>query len=73
MISTERGSRHIPSLPAAAIDTTGAGDSFVGAFAVAISQGADELAAARIATRVASLTVQGFGAQTSMPIEDDVT
>jgi len=72
VVSTERGSHHIPSLPAAAVDTTGAGDSFVGAFAVAISEGADELAAARIATRVASLTVQGFGAQTSMPMRDDV-
>ena len=49
----------------ARIDTTGAGDSFLGAFAFAKSAGLPALAAVRAASVVAARSVQGRGAQPS--------
>jgi len=64
-------------IPAAAVahvvDTTGAGDSYVGAFVAALNSGRDEQAAARLASQVAAMTVSGIGAQASMPRVQDVT
>jgi ribokinase len=49
------------------VDTTGAGDCFVGAFAVALASGATPQAAARQANDAAALSVQRPGAAPSMP------
>jgi ribokinase len=49
------------------VDTTGAGDCFVGALAARLSAGDDIDAAARLANRAASLCVQRSGAGPSMP------
>ncbi len=57
----------IPAVTVKAVDTTGAGDSFIGAFAVSIAKGTDPFRSAQIAAVVASKTVQGLGAQASMP------
>lgn len=59
--------RHLPPHRVNAIDTTGAGDSFVGAFTsyLATGVGADE--AASLAAKIAAQTTTGMGAQTSMP------
>jgi len=47
----ERGARigdeHVAAFPAEPVDTTGAGDAFCAAFAVALAEGADELEAVR--------------------------
>lgn len=51
----------------AAVDTTGAGDTFCGAFAAAISEGRDLLDAASFATAAAALSVQAIGAVPSVP------
>ena len=59
---------HVPDV----VDTTGAGDAFVGAFVAALNEGEDEHAAARMASLVAALSVSGSGAQTSMPTIQDV-
>lgn len=48
-------------------DTTGAADSFIGAFAVAISEGKDILHAIVFATYAAGISVARLGAQPSMP------
>lgn len=50
-----------------AVDTTGAGDTFCGALAAAISEGAALAEAARFATTAAALSVQGLGAVPSIP------
>lgn len=50
-----------------AIDTVGAGDCFNGAFAVALLEGNQPWAAARIASIAAAISVTRRGAQTSMP------
>lgn len=51
-----------------AIDTTGAGDTFCGAFAAAIAEGATFEDSARFATAAAALSVQQIGAVTSVPM-----
>jgi ribokinase len=53
---------HIPALPVAAIDPTGAGDCFCGAFLAALVATGDPLIAGRQATAAASIAVEGFGA-----------
>ena len=50
-----------------AIDTTGAGDTFCGAFAAAIAEGQEFEPAARFATTAAALSVQAIGAVPSVP------
>ncbi|MWV51344.1 ribokinase (plasmid) [Rathayibacter sp. VKM Ac-2803] len=60
----------VPAVATFAVDTTGAGDSFIGAFAAAIVDGAAPFDAARGAARVASITVEGVGAQSSMPTRE---
>lgn len=49
------------------IDTTGAGDCFVGAFAAALAGGCDRLSALARANAAASLSVQRPGAAPAMP------
>lgn len=56
----------------AAVDPTGAGDSFVGAFCAIVSMGIDHRKAIRIANYVGSLTVSHIGAQPSLPTLDQV-
>ena len=57
----------IPAVPVKAIDTTGAGDAFVGAFAFGLAAGFDELTAARLAIACASDSVTRPGTQSSYP------
>lgn len=57
----------IPSFKVTPIDTTGAGDTFNGALAVAILEGLSLKEAITFANLAASLSVQGFGAQGGMP------
>ena len=58
--------------PARAIDTTGAGDTFAAAFAVATSEGADAVAAIAFAQCAAAISVTRVGAMTSMPTRAEV-
>lgn len=51
----------VPALPVTVRDVTGAGDSFCGAFAAALSAGLDALMAARWATATASCVVETVG------------
>jgi ribokinase len=57
----------MPALPVAAVDTTAAGDSFCGALAVALVEGADVVQATAWAVRVAGATVTARGAQDALP------
>jgi|SRR5579871_326560 len=55
-----------------AVDTTGAGDCFVGALAAQLAQGAPFRDALRYANVAASICVQRMGAAPSMPTVDEV-
>jgi len=55
-----------------AVDTTGAGDCFTGAFAAAISEQMSLEDALVFANTAASISVQHLGAATSMPVREDV-
>ncbi|MBI2763106.1 MAG: ribokinase [Chloroflexi bacterium] len=57
----------VPAVPVAAVDTTGAGDAFVGAFAVGLALGLPELGAVRLGTLSASDSVTRPGTQASFP------
>lgn len=54
------------------VDPTAAGDSFVGAFCVAICNGMGEEQALRFANHVAALTVSKMGAMPSLPTLEEV-
>ncbi|KAG5184336.1 Ribokinase-like protein [Tribonema minus] len=66
--SAQRAVRHFPAPAGAkAVDTTGAGDAFVGALAAQLARGRSLSAAAAAAVRVASVSVGARGAQASYP------
>ncbi len=52
----------LPALPAASVDTTGAGDVFAAAFFVRLSETEDALASARFASAAAAIAIEGDGA-----------
>lgn len=58
---------HIPAVPVDVVDSTGAGDAFTGALAVALLEGLPAQQAARFATAAAHLAVTGWGSQESYP------
>lgn len=58
--------RHLPAFSAVAVDTTGAGDSFHGAFALQIAEGASVDEACTFAAAAAALKVEQRGSR-SMP------
>ena len=67
LITEQTGSQFIPAVKVEVVDTTAAGDTFVGAFAVGIASGMGILQASSEAQYAAALTVTKLGAQTSIP------
>lgn len=59
--------KHIPASKVSVVDSTGAGDAFVGALAHFLDLGLDIFESADRATRVATISVQGKGTQSSFP------
>ena len=55
-----------------AVDTTGAGDAFVGTFAYCLASGKDPIAAMTLGVKVASLSVTRKGAQSSYPDQAEI-
>lgn len=62
----------IPATKVKAIDSTGAGDTFNGALALAVSEGQDMLPAVHFASQVASIATTRMGAQSSIPNRNDL-
>ncbi len=62
----------VPARKAEVVDTTGAGDTLNGAFAVRIAAGDDIVSALRYANAAASLSTERFGAQGGMPTDEEV-
>ncbi len=59
------GSEHVPAFPVQSVDSTGAGDAFIGSFAVFLAEGIPELEAVRRANLYAGLSTTGVGTQKS--------
>ncbi len=67
VVSDGRRRERIAGHPVPAIDATGAGDCFDGAFAVRLIAGDDPFAAARYANAAAALATTGYGAVAPLP------
>jgi ribokinase len=63
----------VPGRPVTPVDTTGAGDCFVGTLAVALARGKPFASALAIANTAASLSVQKEGAGPSMPTAKEIS
>lgn len=62
----------IEGIKVAAVDTTGAGDCFAGAFIARMAAGDDALTAARYANAAAALATTGYGAVAPIPYAEQV-
>jgi len=65
LLAGREGSEHIPAFPVKSIDSTGAGDAFIGSFAVFLAEGVAEREAVRRANLYAGLSTTGVGTQKS--------
>jgi ribokinase len=63
----------IPTELVNAVDTTGAGDCFIGSFSYALGCGLDPASAAQFACRIASISVTRIGAQSSYPSAAEIS
>ena len=72
LVATPEARRTVPAFPVTAVDATGAGDCFDGAFLARLVAGDDPFAAARWANAAAALAVQGYGAVAPLPTRDAV-
>jgi len=62
----------LPAPKTTAVDTTGAGDAFVGSFAYGLASGMPPTTAIALAIQVASLSVTKKGAQSSYPTQAEI-
>jgi 2-dehydro-3-deoxygluconokinase len=72
LASDGRRRQHLPGERVDALDATGAGDCFDGAFIARIVAGDDVFTAARFANAAAALATTGYGAVAPLPRTDDV-
>jgi ribokinase len=63
----DSGSQRFPAQAVTAVDTTAAGDTFIGGFVAALSEGRSEAEAIGLGQRAAAWSVKRAGAQTSIP------
>ena len=66
------GVQHIAGVAVDTVDSTGAGDAFVGALAAFVARGDELREAALWANRIAALSVLGHGTQTSFPTREQL-
>ncbi|KJZ60392.1 ribokinase [Pseudomonas fluorescens] len=72
LFANGKGFEHFPAPKVKAVDTTAAGDTFVGGFAAALAAGKSEADAIRFGQVAAALSVTRAGAQPSIPTLSDV-
>jgi len=63
----DAGERHIPAHVVKAVDTTAAGDTFIGGLTAGLVEGMSLDAAVSLGQRASALCVTRFGAQPSIP------
>jgi ribokinase len=72
LVVTPEEARHVAVDQVTALDTTGAGDAFVGSLAFFLARGQSLAEAARRANSVAAVSVQAHGTQASFPAAADL-
>lgn len=65
LIAARGGCVHVPAFSVSAVDSSGAGDAFIGSFAVFLAEGFPEEQAVRRANLYAALSTTGVGTQKS--------
>lgn len=69
---SEDGVVRVEGVPVQVVDTTGAGDTFCGAFAARLAEGASFADAIRFGNAAGAIAVTRRGAQASIPRRDDI-
>lgn len=72
LIASAESSEHIPAYTVRAVDTTAAGDAFTGTLGACISKGMSLSEAVKYAMAAGALAVTKVGAQSSLPLLDEV-
>ncbi|HTS56602.1 MAG TPA: ribokinase [Terriglobales bacterium] len=70
LLAGHDGMEHVPAFPVNSVDTSGAGDAFIGSFAVFCGEGFSEREAVRRANLYAALSTTGIGTQKSFYTRD---
>src|SRR5258708_3410690 len=65
LLASRESSEHVPAFEVKSVDSTGAGDAFIGSFAVFLGEGVPEKEAVRRANLYAGLSTTGVGTQKS--------
>jgi ribokinase len=65
LLASSEGMEHVPAFQVKTVDSTGAGDAFIGSFAVFLGEGLDERQAVTKANLYAGLSTTGVGTQKS--------
>jgi len=65
LLASREGTEHIAPFAVQSVDSTGAGDAFIGSFAVFLGEGASEIEAVLRANLYAALSTTGVGTQKS--------
>ncbi|MDE5547552.1 MAG: ribokinase, partial [Clostridia bacterium] len=63
----------VPATKVPVLDTTAAGDTFIGVFAGGLSEGLNKEQAMRLASAASALTVTKRGAQAAIPTREEIT
>jgi ribokinase len=72
LLVNAEGNVHVPATPVRALDTTGAGDAYIGSLAYFLAAGKSLTEAMRRANAIAAISVQASGTQTSFPVAADL-
>jgi ribokinase len=67
LLADSTGHLHVPPFPVTAVDTTGAGDAFIGSLAVFLAEGISEREAVERASLYAAMSTTRVGTQKSFP------
>jgi len=72
LLVTGKESLHVPAIPVKALDSTGAGDAYVGSLAYFLAAGKPIAEAMRRANHIAAISVQSSGTQSSFPRAEEL-
>ncbi len=72
LVAGEAGTCHFPAIPVQAVDTTAAGDTFIGGFVTGLIEGRSVADAVALGQRAAALCVSRAGAQPSIPFRNEL-